>query len=439
MNPILLLLLYLAVALTPLGLATLQDKPPRSLQDELASGLALVAFAILLVEFVLSGRFRAISGRIGMDVTMRFHQLLARTALALIVLHPFLYAAPAGPPLPWDVSRQLTLSLGGWSLVAAVAAYLLLPVLVFTGIFRDQLGWKYETWRLLHGLGALVIAVASTYHVIAAGRYSSDPLLTTYWLALLVLAIGSLAWVYAVKPLYQLFHPYVVTSVRPVAARTWELVIAPRGHAGFHFDAGQFVWLNVGNSPFSLKENPFSMSTAPSDRPEIGFLIKEAGDFTRSLGGIQPGTRAYLDGPHGNLSLAHRHGRGIALFAGGVGITPLISVLRELAHADDPRPVILVYASRHEGDIAYRDELDALGARDTISVVHVLSRPPEGWQGATGHIDAERIRSLFAFEGAQEWIYLICGPAAMMETCEEALIGLGVPDRQIAVERFRYD
>jgi hypothetical protein len=48
------------VTFTPHGLATLQDKPPRPFQDELASGLALVAFAVLLVEFVLSGRFRAL-------------------------------------------------------------------------------------------------------------------------------------------------------------------------------------------------------------------------------------------------------------------------------------------------------------------------------------------------------------------------------------------
>lgn len=348
MHPVLLLALYVAVIFAPLGLALVQGKPPRPFQDELASGLALVAFAMLLAEFVLSGRFRAISGRMGMDVTMRFHQLLARTALALIVLHPFLYTTPINPPLPWDVTRQLTLNLGGWSIVTGIVTFLLLPVLVLTAIFRDQLAWKYEIWRLLHGLGALLIALFGTHHVIAAGRYSGDPLLAGYWLLLLALAAASLVWVYAVKPAYQLFHPYVVKSARRVADQTWELAIEPQGHSGLKFSAGQFVWLNVGHTPFSLSENPISMSSAPSDHPEIAFLIKEAGDFSCSLGSISPGTKAYLDGPHGNLTLERRQGRGIALLGVGVGIAPLISILRELVRAGDPRPIILVYGNRRQ-------------------------------------------------------------------------------------------
>jgi len=438
-HPVLLLALYVAVIFAPLGLALVQGKPPRPFQDELASGLALVAFAMLLAEFVLSGRFRAISGRMGMDVTMRFHQLLARTALALIVLHPFLYTTPINPPLPWDVTRQLTLNLGGWSIVTGIVTFLLLPVLVLTAIFRDQLAWKYEIWRLLHGLGALLIALFGTHHVIAAGRYSGDPLLAGYWLLLLALAAASLVWVYAVKPAYQLFHPYVVKSARRVADQTWELAIEPQGHSGLKFSAGQFVWLNVGHTPFSLSENPFSMSSAPSDHPEIAFLIKEAGDFSCSLGSISPGTKAYLDGPHGNLTLERRQGRGIALLGVGVGIAPLISILRELVRAGDPRPIILVYGNRRKEDIAYQDEIDVLDQRNNISVFHVLSRPPDGWKGLTGRVDPERIRSLFSFAEAENWLYFVCGPPAMMDASEEALIALGVPPSQIISERFRYD
>ena len=77
-HPVVLLCLYVLVALLPLGLAALQGLPPRPFQDELASAIAMVGFSMLLVEFVLSGRFRWVSGRIGIDVTMRFHQLIAR-------------------------------------------------------------------------------------------------------------------------------------------------------------------------------------------------------------------------------------------------------------------------------------------------------------------------------------------------------------------------
>ena len=79
MHPSILLLIYLAVAVTPLALGHLQGLPPRPFWDEVASGIAMTAFAVLLIEFVLSGRFKTITDRIGMDVTMRFHQLIARS------------------------------------------------------------------------------------------------------------------------------------------------------------------------------------------------------------------------------------------------------------------------------------------------------------------------------------------------------------------------
>ena len=76
---------YLIVTRLPLGLAAAGARPLRSAWDELASGSGMLALSIMLTEFVVSGRFRTVSGRIGMDLKMRFHQLLDRTALAHLV------------------------------------------------------------------------------------------------------------------------------------------------------------------------------------------------------------------------------------------------------------------------------------------------------------------------------------------------------------------
>ena len=72
-----LLALYLGIALAPLLLALIAGKPARNAWRELSAGLAMMGFAMLLMEFVLSGRLRGISGRVGIDVTMRVHQLAA--------------------------------------------------------------------------------------------------------------------------------------------------------------------------------------------------------------------------------------------------------------------------------------------------------------------------------------------------------------------------
>ncbi|MEO9877667.1 MAG: ferredoxin reductase family protein [Anderseniella sp.] len=440
MHALILIAVYLAVTLTPLVLSVLQDRAMRPFWDEISSGLAMTAFAIILVEFVLSGRFRVISGRIGMDVTMRIHQLVARTALVFVLVHPFLYQTPFLTfPLPWDVSRQFTLGLHVGSLASGLIAWIALPALVLVSIFRDQLPYRYETWRLMHGFGAALIAVMVMHHTLHAGRYSSDPVLAGFWILLLMLAMGSLVYSYVIVPLKETSQPYQVTSVRKIARRTWELTIKPQTGGGLRFEAGQFVWLNLGHSAFSLHENPFSISSAPGHEAGIQFVIKQAGDFTNQIGDVLPGTIAYLDGPHGNLTLKGRSGKGIALIAGGVGVAPLLGIARQLDQDDDPRPLVILYGNRLADQIVYEEELNLLGGKNNRDVRLVVSEPEPGWTGLRGMIDQTVLDKVFCFEDASQWLYLVCGPPAMLDVVENALIARGVPASQIVSERFYYD
>ncbi|HSG55017.1 MAG TPA: ferric reductase-like transmembrane domain-containing protein, partial [Paracoccaceae bacterium] len=213
MKPVLLILAYLLVVLLPMTLSWAMGYPPRPFRHELASGAGMLAFAMVLAEFVLSGRFRSVSRGVGLDVTIRFHQMMARTALVLALVHPFLYRNITGPQRPWDVTRQLTITSDFAALATGVAAFVLLPTLVLTAIGRSQLDYRYETWRLMHGLGALLIAGLLLHHAVYAGRYSGDPVMTGLWLAMTGVAVLSLAIVYVFKPLAQLRRPWRVTRV----------------------------------------------------------------------------------------------------------------------------------------------------------------------------------------------------------------------------------
>jgi predicted ferric reductase len=402
--------------------------------------LALAAYAAILIEFVLSGRFRTVSGSIGIDNTMRFHQLMARWLTVFIVVHPFLYVTPLmGHPLPWDTTRDLTLGLSDASLATGLIAWLGLVALVLLAIFREQRDTSYEAWRLSHGIAAVLVALLGAHHTIDAGRYSARPALAAFWLILLAVALFTLLWVYALKPAWQLRNPYELRSVRQIALKTWELVVAPKQGEAIAFSAGQFVWLNVGHSPFSLCENPFSIASAPAARDQLAFVIKEVGDFTRSLGRLPPGTIAYVDGPHGNLTLAGRTGHGIALIAGGIGIAPLLGILRQLRLDRDKRPIVLLYGNRVREQIIYADELSAMQAELDLRIEHVLGEPPADWPGRTGIIDAATLGAVFGQPTARSWLYFVCGPLPMIESVEKALLSMGVSGRQIVSERFYYD
>jgi predicted ferric reductase len=435
-----LILLYLSLALAPLGLAWAQGLPPRSPWDELASGLGLMALAMILLEFLQLGRFRTTTARVGSDVVMRAHQLLARVALGAALLHPFLYNAPMKDAPIWDTTRQTAIDASWHGLWPGIAAWLLLGALVASGIGRDAIGIRYQTWRALHGLGAVLVAGGGTLHALRAGRYSADPALATLWLALLALALGALLWVYVISPLKQLRHPFRVAAVTRAAERTWRLTLAPDGSRPFRYRAGQFAWLTIGQPVWSLNDNPFSIASAPAQSDGLEFIIKELGDSTSRLGSLRPGTRVWVDGPHGHLTLeGHQRAPGVALIAGGVGIAPLLGLLREMAATGDPRPTTLLYGNRVEDQIVARDELDRITETHGTEIVHILSEPPEGWTGPTGQIDAALLRAHFGTSEHCDWLYILCGPPAMIKAVESTLIDMGVPASNILSELFRYD
>jgi predicted ferric reductase len=431
---------YIVVALTPLGLAWAQGLPPRPFLDELSSAVALVAFAVLLMEFMLSGRFPVVSGRIGIDNTMRFHQLIARPVTVLVLLHPFFYTLPKGRDLPWDPSGAQTLGLDAGNIATGLAAWILLAALVLTAIFRDQLTFRYEIWRVSHGVGAALVAGFGALHAFDAGRYSQHDWLAAFWLVLLALAALTLLIVYLFRPLIQLRHPYRVSRVLRAAERTWEVAVAPTRGETLDFRAGQFVWLTLDRSPFAVREHPFSIASAPANTEEVVFVIKEAGDFTRTIGEIPLGARAYLDGPHGHLILPKDEGKGVLFLAGGVGVVPILSQLRQLRAESDARSIKLLYGNRTAEQILYEDELGAMSGEMNLEVVHLLAEPPEGWTGETGMLDPETVARHCPSEAERrDWFYVVCGPPPMIDGVQATLAGLGVPASRVLAEKFSYD
>jgi predicted ferric reductase len=434
-----LLILYVIIALLPLLLAVIAGKPARSFWRELASGLAMVGFAMLLFEFVLSGRFRAVSGQVGIDVTMRAHQLAAWGVLLFLLVHPFLYAVPRLTPDPMRavtfIERMFT---SDWYR-SGVIAWLLILALVPMGMLRDRLPFRYEIWRASHGLGAALIAGFGLHHTLQVGAHSADRWLAAYWTLLTGVALLTLAFVYLVKPLLQYQHPYRLVANRRVADRTWELVVRPEDGRAIDFLAGQFAWLNLGHYPLSLTEHPFSMSSAPASRPDLAFTIKQSGDFTDRIGDVPLGTRAWVDGPHGHFVLPQDVREGLVFIAGGVGFAPVMSILRELRAWQWQGRIHLVYGNRIEAQILYREELEDMAREMNFALDLVLSEPAPHWQGRVGELSMETLDACLDKPHRERRTYFVCGPPQMMNSVERSLLRFGVPGKQVIAERFKYD
>ena len=320
---------------------------------------------------------------------------------------------------------------------------MLLIVLVALAALRSRLGITYETWRLTHVLGSLLVAGLGLHHTLDTGRYAQDPASTMFWLAAMALAVAAIAKVYALDPLIAHLRRFRIASVAREAERTWRVRLAPQTARLLRFRGGQFGWLRLGcafGRAFGhMSEHPFSIASGPAAGGRIDLLVKEAGDFTRTVGTLAPGTPAFFDGPYGNFTLEGRAGEGIALIAGGIGVAPMLSILHELADAGDTRPVKLVYGNRHAGQIAAQPELDELAGRLRLEVVDVLSEPAPDWKGLRGVLDAQTLEACLPRENRARWLYFVCGPVEMIDAVELQLHHMGVPLTQIVSERFRYD
>ena len=312
-----------------------------------------------------------------------------------------------------------------------------LVLLVVTALWRVRLRISYELWHASHIVLALVAVGGGLVHMVGWGFYLADPWKRALWICMAVFWLGLLSYVRVFKPLFQLRRPYRVSEVRPERGDTVTLVMHPEGHTGWRFTPGQFGWLTLWGSPFKITAHPFSFSSsaeAPDGRVEMS--IRNLGDFTQGMAQVPVGQRVYLDGPYGAFTIGNPADMHV-LVAGGIGITPMMSMVRTLADRGDKRPLVLLYGSRDWESITFREELEQLKARLDLTVVHVLSNPPPGWTGEQGRITADLFkRHLPPNYDAHE--YFICGPDPMMDAIETALDALQVPRSKYHSERYSF-
>jgi predicted ferric reductase len=430
--------LYVAIGVLPLAAMAVYGVENLVSARVLAIATGILALALLLMQFVSSGRYERLSGRAGIDRTMRFHQLAGWAVLLAVIAHPLLFVFPTDLETLAALPRRLTAMFRAPHLASGVIAFFVLLVLVAMAILRRRLPLRYELWRATHTFGAVFVASAGVHHALAAGTYAQERWLAAYWWLLLALALGTFAYLYLVKPFLLVQRAYRLVSNEEIGHGIRELVLLPAGEKRLAFEAGQFVWVLLDQPPLTLLDHPFSISSAPESAPEIRLLIKARGDFTGSLASLRPGARAYLDGPHGNFTLQGRRGEAIALIAGGIGIAPIIGLLRHLRLRRERRPIGIVYGARNPGQLVHADEIRAAAGELDLSAHFLVDEPPPDWQEGVGEFSAETVRRALRV-APDRCLCFVCGPTPMMLSVERHLIEAGVPWHNIVYERFDYD
>lgn len=160
-------------------------------------------------------------------------------------------------------------------------AWLVLGTVVLLAIARDMIGLGYERWRLVHGVGAAVVAVFGLHHTLEAGVYSGQGLLAAFWVLAVAAALFTLVHAYWLVPRRQARAAWRIKAVEQSGPGYWDVTVEPEADSQarqFRFHAGQFAWLKVAGHPYTLKEHPSPLPPArrpcprwcsPSRRPAI--------------------------------------------------------------------------------------------------------------------------------------------------------------------------
>lgn len=430
-------LLYVLLASLPMLVGYATGVEPSRPFSEFATALGLTTVALLHLQFLSSGRYEKLSGRIGIDRTMGFHRVAAGTLLIFAILHPLSYVASSlldNPILAW---RRLAGMLMSARLRTGVFALAAMGIIVALAVLRTRPWFRYESWRATHGPLAIVVTVLSLHHAVANGIYSGEFPVRLVWLVLVSLAGTAVVLAYVLRPRRMWREGWCVERVTRIGERTVEMIL--RGPVGtlLRFRPGQFIWLSIAPNRPPFHDHPFSIASAPAELPLLRLVVGEAGDCTRHFAKIDAGTRVAIDGPHGSFVLPPGDGP-VLLIAGGVGIAPMLGILADAAARQDRRPFHLLYAAQSLRAMIDMQQLDALRGQLELSISLIVDEGPFDTPGQQGPVNAQHIRASLADCAIHSVVAMLCGPGSMMEIAADSLLDAGVKQAAIHYERFDF-
>lgn len=432
----------------------------------LSVGLGMLTTSVLVIVVVLVSRVRGISRALGLVTLTGLHRRLGALLVGLVLAH--VVAAVAADPRGLALLDVVHTTGGARSGIVATVAILVPALLVFP---RSGARW-YAVRVRIHAAAAVVAVVFAALHILLLQRLVENPVMAAIFGALFLLVLVVLIRRWVIGPVMGR-GAHVVAEVRPESGTTSTVVLEPtKSRHAIVFEPGQFVWVRLHRDlPFTA-EHPFTVSGSTPDGG-VELTVRAHGAFSEQIRRLEPGSKVWLDGPHGGLvpsivpgPSADPHpaesanpgaepvsevgdpGRrdageaalvrfaatpdtglttapGIVLVAGGVGVTPIISILRALADADDPRSHYLVISDR-PGESLFAEEIDELAGRLSLQVTRTEGRS----------LDVAFLGSVLPTGARARYDYFVSGPEGLEDDVIDVLIDCGVPFERIVVESF---
>jgi len=428
---LLVLLPYVFLAILPMD--------NKGIYVEILSFLNLVMMLSMMLQFPLAARLKHAKLFSRIDWNMQQHKRMGKWIGVFFFLHPLLILLPKWLLSSADLRLSIIESITAPRLLTGIIAWVLLAVWVLSSIYKNKLPIAYDKWKLWHTAGFMVVLILATWHITQVGSHGQfGQYINLLWWSACFLSLAFTVYGYAIKPKLLSQHACTLVSREKVSFNDW--LITLKTHSAFTFQPGQFVWLSTKTSAYELDYHPFSIASTPRSLPNLSFVIRELGDYTRSLEQIKPGQAVFVDGPYGNMTLAANDAsNAIILIASGVGIAPIIGLLRALAEANDPRPIRLIYGNRTYSQMLFTEELahfeNTLNNFKTRFVCYLPSTFAIYYQG---FIDQTCLQSALQDVPVETSSVYLCGSDIAVKNIRKGLKQFPIPARNIHFEQLSF-
>jgi len=398
------------------------------------------AFTLLNMQLVLSARPKLIEKSFGLDKLYRFHGIMALVAILLAGIHQQFMEGIFRENLQTNFGSA---ALAVFFICAVLALVLMTNALVqkFKQIenvkvfFKNKKFGQYNIQVLLHNLN--VVAVCFLFVHVMLSFSAQNPLVKVLYILYFGVAMGFYLYHKLIRPIF-FTKKFQVDKVILESASMTTLELHPVNGKIFSYKPGQFAFIRLKDSAISAEEHPFSLTSEPDNEKTISMTIKKLGDWTEKVSEVQPGSMAMVDGPYGKFSpLNYDCSEGLVLVAGGVGITPMLSIIRYFEKHDRNQKIILFWGIKNNGDFICGNEFKRwLKEMKNFTFIPVVSEG--GFSGETGHINRKIMerylqKSAYKIDRCQ---YFFCGPRPMRGSIEKILLEMGVSKQRFHFENF---
>ena len=383
------------------------------------AGLTGVLFLSLLIFSGDTARY--FDRFFGLDKIIKFQRKFALFTMIFVLAHPLFFILS-----DWSILFFLIPNFSAPPLaLGAMSLYIFIMVMVASKMYKRI---SYNVWQYIH-IFTYILFGFSLYHAFYLGSDSGNWLLKVIYLILL--AAVALGAVYRTN--YKLKQrrrgKFYVEGVKRETKDVFTLALKPEKK--FSFQAGQFCFLRLNQAKLYAR-HPFTIVSSPGEAA-LCFIVKIQGRFTRALSELKPGDEIIVDGPFGVFTVKNR-AKDLVLIAGGVGLAPFISLIRDRLAAATTQQVVLLYGAKTEVDLIYRQELDGI-KQSWFKKVYILNDHSSGLAaGEIGYINQDIIEKYV--KNISNSLFYICGPETMKVSLKKILAKLKVSRKNIIIEDF---